>query len=426
MRLVFVDEHERAFESLDRIELMTFESAEARRTVINWMAGRVAERLTEEERQALREAAEPELGLWRLTGIWPATRYHKPDPEPRGALGSPLVAEVGAEVHALVCPPGEGRVVAACADGSLAVVDLIGNEEPRRYETEASALHAIGSGPQPGQVVVAGARGYLALWDLAGGQELARTGHPGCAYYHTVQRLAGCAAVLVEGSGISDRYDWEEPGAPGPKAEEATPGEEETDGFVDGAKRFRRAVTHRLRWDLARDELTAVAEIDDHVYGSVLTPDGGLWLGFRARRAGLQRLEPAGPTLRLGAHLAPVSAAALSADGRLAVTGDQAGVIWLWHPRTGQARERLTLAAEGLDGVTSLALAPNDGLLAVGSRRGLVYLYRPGSQEPFWVLPGQAKAVTALAFTRDGERLVSAGRDGAIRAWEVGPLKLGH
>ena len=44
-------------------------------------------------------------------------------------------------------------------------------------------------------------------WDVASGQELARTGHPDCVYYHTVQRLEVCAAVLVEGSGISDRYD---------------------------------------------------------------------------------------------------------------------------------------------------------------------------------------------------------------------------
>ena len=50
-----------------------------------------------------------------------------------------------------------------------------------------------------------------------------------------------------------------------PRAEEAPAGEDETDGFVDGARHFRRAVTHPLRWDLARDELSALAEVDAHV-----------------------------------------------------------------------------------------------------------------------------------------------------------------
>ena len=426
MRLFFVDEHERASESLDRIELMSLDGDRHGRFVARWVARRIEERLSEGERQALREAAEPELRLWSLAGLWPSTRRRQPDLEPRGALVSRLVAEVGVEVGALTCLPDRPQAVAACADGTLAVVELRGQEAPARHETEASALLAIARGPQPGQVVVAGTAGYLVLWDVTRGQELARTGHPDCLYYHTVQCLDGCAAVLVEGSGISDRYDWEEPGVPTPEPEDLAPGEEEADGFADDAGRFRRAVTHRLRWDLARDELTAVAEVDDHVYGSVLTSDGALRLGFRLRRAELQRLEPAGPIVRLGAHLATVRAAALSKNGRLAVSGDEAGVVWLWHAGSGQAHERLTLAAEGLDGVTSLALAPDAGLLAVGSQRGLVYLYRPGSGEPFWVLPGHAEEVTALAFTADGEQLVSAGKDGAIRAREVGPLKAGH
>jgi len=426
MRLVFVDEHERASESLDRIELMRLEGPEDRTRVVGWVARCLGERLSEEERQALREAAEPELGSWRLTGLWPATRRRQPDPEPKSAVSTRLVAELEAEVHALVGLPDGTRAVAACADGRLAVVDLTGGEEPTRYETAAPGLHAVDCGPRAGQVVVAGAEGYLALWDVVGGRELARTGHPDCVACHTVRRLAGHAAVLVEASGISDRYDWEEAGNPQPTEDDPAPDEELVDGFSDDAGRFRRAVTYRLRWDLARDELTVLAELDEHVHGSVLTPDGALRLGFCARRVELQRLEPARPSLCLGAHLAPVRAAALTEDGRRALTGDEAGVVWLWHARSGQALERLTLAVEGLDGVTSLALAPAGGLLGVGSRRGLVYLCRAGSQEPLWVLPGHAASVTALAFTSDGERLVSAGKDGSIRVRDVGPLRAGH
>ena len=36
-------------------------------------------------------------------------------------------------------------------------------------------------------------------------------------------------------------------------------------------------------------------------------------------------------------------------------------------------------------------------------------------------------AIADASFTvADGERLVSAGKDGVVRAWDVGPMKVGH
>lgn len=102
MRLFFVDEHERASESLDRIELMSLDGDRHGRFVARWVARRIEERLSEEERQALREAAEPELRLWSLAGIWPATRRCQPDLEPRGGAG--------------LAPCGRGRGGGRCPD----------------------------------------------------------------------------------------------------------------------------------------------------------------------------------------------------------------------------------------------------------------------------------------------------------------------
>ena len=123
MRVVFVDEHERAAKSIDRIELMTFESAEARRTVVHWMAGRAADRLTAKERQALREAAEPELGFRRLTAMWPATCRRQADLKPCRAVESRLVAEGGAEIQAAARLPHGSRAVAAAEGCALDLLD---------------------------------------------------------------------------------------------------------------------------------------------------------------------------------------------------------------------------------------------------------------------------------------------------------------
>jgi phospholipase A-2-activating protein len=64
-----------------------------------------------------------------------------------------------------------------------------------------------------------------------------------------------------------------------------------------------------------------------------------------------------------------------------------------------------------------------DGLIASGSRDGLIELRSPSSkpdQDPLAVLIGHANNVCALDVSQDGKYLVSGSWDMSARVWEVG------
>ncbi len=111
----------------------------------------------------------------------------------------------------------------------------------------------------------------------------------------------------------------------------------------------------------------------------------------------------------------PVSAIALSPDGRMLMTGDNGGSVGFWDVASGEERRRqLGVHAEG---VTDLAISP-DGRLAAsagGNEGGFVLwdLTRLAA-----VSPAQMGAGFSLAFTPDGKRLL-AGKEGIVQAWDL-------
>jgi WD40 repeat protein len=116
-------------------------------------------------------------------------------------------------------------------------------------------------------------------------------------------------------------------------------------------------------------------------------------------------------------HRGALRALAFSADGGvLASASDDDRRILLWDASAGR-----TLKEVSVDGdLISLALSPDGKLLAAGTEAGsAVMLWNLATDAAPIELRGHDGSVTALAFTRDGSRLVSGGRDGALRVWDV-------
>jgi hypothetical protein len=185
-----------------------------------------------------------------------------------------------------------------------------------------------------------------------------------------------------------------------------------------------------------------------------LSPDGSTLWGLS--RETLTRLSLPGakalPGL-VGISGIP-SAIALGADGaRIAVVDEQGIGLWNTQTRERLARcaakpqqlcfspdgARLVTPSEILDGTSLVQLA---GLaskrvfsrIAASSRLIAAASYLPGAPialfrltdgEPVDELPGhRSKGVTSLAFSNDGQRLVSAGEDGQVRVFDVGEREL--
>ena len=125
------------------------------------------------------------------------------------------------------------------------------------------------------------------------------------------------------------------------------------------------------------------------------------------------------PTIK--AHALPVQALAFSANGEMLATGASDESIKLWDLRT------LAQKPNRFDGqmgsVWSLAFSPNQRLLASGSRDMPVNLWElDGRQEPTAITNLNSEKVGNFIFSPDSRLMAGGCKDNHVRVWEVETL----
>lgn len=117
----------------------------------------------------------------------------------------------------------------------------------------------------------------------------------------------------------------------------------------------------------------------------------------------------------------PVYAIAFSPDGRQAISGGVTGELLVWDVATRAPVRKLPNPG---DTVSTIAFDPSGRHIAIGGER------RPGicvfalDGDDFTVLSkGHERAVGAVAFHPDGERLFSADHAGVLQTWQLGKSK---
>jgi serine/threonine protein kinase/WD40 repeat protein len=120
-----------------------------------------------------------------------------------------------------------------------------------------------------------------------------------------------------------------------------------------------------------------------------------------------------------GVGFLPVTALALNESAGLAVAGDEAGRLRVFHLPTGEVKTDLPEAHR--DAVSAAAIAPNAQLVATGGHDRAIRLWGPDGKE---VLTFRTTGpVAMLTFTPDEEELIAlvAGERG-VRRWHLGRL----
>ena len=106
-------------------------------------------------------------------------------------------------------------------------------------------------------------------------------------------------------------------------------------------------------------------------------------------------------------------------DRRLASLG-MGGAVHVFDITTGGTDLLIPMNMK-YDSPISLAWYPEDRKLAVGTRSGVLMLYRvdPGASRRLGVADTHKTEIYALQFSRDGQLLASGARDSSMRLWET-------
>jgi len=116
------------------------------------------------------------------------------------------------------------------------------------------------------------------------------------------------------------------------------------------------------------------------------------------------------------AHKDAIYSIALSPDDKILATGSYDQKIKLWDAETGKELKTLS----GHNGcIFGLAFRPDGKILASASADRTVKLWDVASGDRRDTLSQPLKEVYAVAFSPDGKRLAAAGADNRIRIWEI-------
>lgn len=116
------------------------------------------------------------------------------------------------------------------------------------------------------------------------------------------------------------------------------------------------------------------------------------------------------------AHTAPVCDVAFDASGGYIATGSAAREVKIWDADAGYCTHSL-LEHAGV--VFRVLFHPSFPLLATAGDDGVVVISELTSKKVVFKLTGHVSAVTAIAWTLDGQHILSAGRDKVVVLWDI-------
>ena len=169
-------------------------------------------------------------------------------------------------------------------------------------------------------------------------------------------------------------------------------------------------------WDVGARKEAHVFSTDGNLSVSLTfsTDAKALMAGFWKGSVKLWPLEGAGEASRFPGHSRWVNGLALLPDGQTVISAGTDIRFWDVHTRRENAPKLSPRAGE----YRCLALSSDGRRFAAGENDGRVTIWDSTSHQELATLEGHQEAVLQLAFTPDGDHLISVSKD-QLRVWRA-------
>ncbi|MCW6036922.1 hypothetical protein K4A83_11700 [Spirulina subsalsa FACHB-351] len=168
-------------------------------------------------------------------------------------------------------------------------------------------------------------------------------------------------------------------------------------------------------WDVGTGrELRTLKGHWDRVYAIAFSPDGQTLVSGSSDGTLKSWEVQTGEKLSSQAVGGTLHSLVFSPDGRTLASGGSDRKIRLWTVPPQQELNSIRL----LNQVYSLAWHPSESLLASATTHKTITFWDTTTGEKVALLAGHENRVNAIAFSADGQQLVSASQDGTVKVWE--------
>jgi WD40 repeat protein len=309
----------------------------------------------------------------QLGGLYQANLNGPTRKDNTGEL-DPLEAR-GDSANGWAFTPDGRRAVVASGDRSVRYYDVEGRRDVKRLVGHTASVWAVALSADGRHAASGGMDGTARVWDLSTGLA--------AATYADHTSLVSAVAFAPDGKWV-------------------------VSGSFDGSVAYWQAGTGREGWRVETLGLVTALAVDPRGRYVAVATASALVL--------LDRLD--GHELkRYGPFAAPLSAVAVSPNGKWLAAGSDAGVVRVWL--VGEDKARFTLTGhEG--GVRSVAL--KDGgrwVLTGGADRTLRLWDTAAAKQTLPVFRKHGAGVTGVAFLDNGTQTVSGDRELTVLPWKI-------